>query len=377
MNAAKISTWQAVILLFLSRAFSVLNYIPILHVETDGTAMLIGTVCSFAVQLIIMIPIFILYSRFEGKNILDIAFLKSKVFGVIMTVLYILVLTIFLIQSTFEFSFFIVNAVYPDAPLLLIIFSIALVCTYCAKNGLESIARVSSIVFVFFIMSTIFIVASSIPTISFLNITPILGDPVKSVFKYTFWHVANSPELLIFFLIVPKIRKNIKAVGIWYIIISLLFTLLIVFLTLAVLGDVGFIQTFPVYTLTAILEVNFLQRLDILYMLAWVFLSFIKQTLITVVAEQSLRKVVTYRVSRFFPITIFTVTVISAFFIGKNIDIYKKIMSFEQIIYLLFMIVLPILLLIITKKKEGENNEKNNSVVSSDTVLTVDSDVLH
>lgn len=378
MNVAKISMWQAAILLFLTRIFSVLNYIPALNVQVEGMAILIGTVISFLIQLLIMIPIFILYSRFEGMNILDIAFLKSKVFGTVMTILYIFMLLFSFIQSTFEFSFFVVNAVYPNTSIMLIIVTMSLVCLYCTKNGIEGIARVGSIVFVFFILSILFICIVSFTSVHLLNLTPIMNNPVMSVTKFTFWHTANSPELLIFALILPKIRKKIKSAGIWYLILSFIFTMLINFLILSVLGEFGFIQTFPAYTLTSVLEMPILQRLDSLYMFIWVFLSFIRITLLSIMIRQCLRKVLPYRVSKVFPTLIFTVAIILSSLIVQNIEIYKNITYIAYVVYFCFMVCFPLLLTFITKKKKGDQDEKNKSLSSSsDDSFIIDTNGLY
>lgn len=372
MENQKISCSQAVILFSLSRVFNVLNFVPFFGESVAPMAMLYGTIFSFIEQAIVVIPFFFLYRRCAGQSMLTLAFNKSRVFGIITTLFFLLFFLVVTIGGVAGFDFFMLNAIYPDATVPTIAITICAVCFFCARNGIQGLARSSVILFVFFALGLICITIVSAKSIKPLNFHAILDNPIKQIFFHTFDTTSKGTELAALLLLMPSIRliskpkdkgatiassTAPKAVY-GFLGLSFLLTFLINFLIVGILGEFGATQTFPYFTITSVVELKIFQRLDSIHMISWVFISFVHITLFAGTCIELLKSLLPKPARKFSSPALFIITTTVAIFFGYRSDILQRINDQSTILLLLAVFVLPIILLFTTRRK-GKSHEKD------------------
>ncbi len=363
MTKSKISAVQVVILLFLSRTFNVLNYVPAFHPKIQGTSMLYGTIIAFFISAIIVTPPLILYKRFNGENIVDLAYKKSKLFGIILSFCLFVIPLMTLIGTVVGFQYFIVDAVYADASIELMVITICVACFLGALHKLEGISRASTIIFAFFMIGTLFIFFVSIPSVEMINIRPTLEEPIVSSFSYAFNLISMNPELYVFILLLPRINGNVNKSAFWFLVLTFLFVGITNFLIMGVFGDFFATQTFPYYALASVIEFSILQRLDSIHMTIWVFVSFIRITLFIIVTNTYLQNIIPKSAKKLGIVVTFLITVICSIVISHRTSALKTINSSVPIIVITLVFVIPTILLLTTKKKEKKCNESKDDFV--------------
>lgn len=354
MPDEKISGPQAVILLFLSATFNILNYIPAFNGHVDGMSFLIGMGIAAAVEFLALIPALLLSRRCEGENVVTAAYSKWRPLGVFFAVIYALQTLLQLIGSLIGFEYFLANAVYPNSSAAFIILTMCAACFFAERMGIEGLARAASIIFVFFLLSTLLISFGTIGNANINNLRPTLEQPVALAVQSGLNFVSKTAELYLFLLLFPKIKGNKVKSGIGMVLLIFLFSALTSFLVVAVLGDFGQTQTFPYYSLASISDISVLQRLDALHMTIWVFVAFLRITLLANVSNYCLQMVLPLKAQKYSLPALFLISAIVATVGGYFPEILPNINISSSVITLTLTAGFPLLLLCFTKRRKKE-----------------------
>lgn len=358
MKAGKIGAGQVIILLLVSRCFSILNYAPVFEKHYESTAVLYGNLLGALIQLLIILPPLILFSRFPGQNAISVAYDRWKPLGWLFVFLYGLESLAQLAGGVVGFQYFMTNAVYPNSSIYFIVISMMLCCFVCARWGLEGIARASTILFLFLLASVTFISIAGFSRVSLLNLHPILESPLSSIWQAALHSVTRNSELYLLILIYPQIRGSVRTCSFGYIAASFVLLEFLNFILFSVLGSYANTQTFPFYTLASIAETQILQRLDSLHMMAWVFTAFVRTTLFAILSNYCFRSVLPQRTHKWILPISFILCTTAAIWVGGSMELLKQINTTSAIAVILMTGGLPLLLLCITKRKKKEGNKR-------------------
>lgn len=335
---------------------------PAFSVQISGTSALIGIVLSFLEQAIFIIPILLLNKKYEGKSIIDVCYEKSKVFGTIVTVCFLLVFFVVTAGGVSGFNFFMTNAVYPDASIVIIAVSITLVCFVTTMYGLQGLTRASCILFFVFVAGFIFISAVSIKSIKLLNFHPLMDDNVNTIIRYMLDITAKTSEPLVLALLFPRIIGSKPKTAYWFLIITFAFSIVASIITTGVLGDFSAFQTFPFFTLSSVIKLKIFQRLDSVHMVTWVFSSFVHITLFAGIMINLAKRLLPKKAKKFAGIVLFVGVVLTSIWFGYKGEMLKQANIPSSVINILFLGVLPIVLLFLPKNsKEDKSNEKSQA----------------
>ena len=115
MPTEKISGVQAVLLLFMIRAFNTLNYIPSFNGRTDGMSLLLGSLIGTVIELLAILPALLLDRRIHGQNVITAAYNFKKTLGIVFAVIYAFVALLQLTGGIVAFEYFMTNAIYPNS----------------------------------------------------------------------------------------------------------------------------------------------------------------------------------------------------------------------------------------------------------------------
>jgi len=177
---------------------------------------------------------------------------------------------------------------YPDTPLFIANALLMLVIIYTIRKGIEVIARSGELLFIFMYILAIagFILIISSGLIDFKNLQPVLEEGLLPSVKVALSETLYFPftEAIVFTMILPYLNDSKKAkvtmlcaTGLSG--INLVITMLI---NISVLGvNLTARSQFPLLSTVASIQVaDFLERLDVFFMLAMVIGIFFKITIL-------------------------------------------------------------------------------------------------
>lgn len=263
---SRISLWQVVILLCLSRMFSVMTMCMV-YTSFSIQEMFYGSLLAIPLTFLVFLPGGILFQR-HPRLLLDNRWKWLWMTG------YLLLAMGWLLMTLMHLDFFLGNAVFPQAPSIALLWPAVLAGCWCAYQGLEGLARYGSILFFFFAISILLLCCIAAPEMDFARL-----DPVSTVNWGNIWAAAlnylfQNPELVFLPLLAPRLAegKLVKA-GAFYCLLSGGLVVLLFGMVCFTFGDFTTNIVYPVYSLSAAMQVGFLQRLDAVYMALWVMLA--------------------------------------------------------------------------------------------------------
>lgn len=282
MEPAKISPYQLFVLIILFQLGTTLLFqIGIEAKQNAWLAILIAMVGSFGVYLI-YIGLYHYY-----PDVLPTTYVQKilgKFPGKILAFLYMLFFLYLAARVLRELGEMLAVVGYPSTPLVMNHLLLIIVIMYTVRKGIEVIARSGELFFAFIyllaITGFIFIIASDLINLS--NLKPFLEDGIFPVFKVAIDRVLFFPfgEIFAFSMILPYLNKPKKATITGLLALGLCGINLAIstVINISVLGVHTLERTqFPLLnTIQSIELAEFLERLDIFFMLSLVILGFFK-----------------------------------------------------------------------------------------------------
>ena len=163
--------------------------------------------------------------------------------------------------------------------------------------------------------------------------------------------VASTNELLLIFVLAPKVNGKIKKPFYFSMVLSYLIAMLMVVLVIGVLGDTASLASYPVFEASELAKLGTNERLESIFIALWIFAIFLKTTLYLYCASQCFKgkKAGTKCVA------CGCVMLLAAWLIlsGNAYDRLENI--FVIIPYFVFAAVIPCGYLIFGKRKSGDD----------------------
>ncbi|MFL0498776.1 GerAB/ArcD/ProY family transporter [Priestia megaterium] len=282
MEKAKISASQLFILMVLFELGSALLVPLAIRAKQEAwLAILLGMLGSFVLFLVYHK----LYSYYP--DLLPTEYMQKilgKVMGTVLAFVYILYFMYDASRVLRDFGEMLLTFAYPDTPLLIANALLILVIIYTIRQGIEVIARSGELLFIFMYILAVagFILIVSSGLIDFTNLQPVLEEGMLPPLKVALSETLYFPftEAIVFTMILPYLNNPKKAkvtmlcaTGLSG--INLVITMLI---NISVLGvDLTARSQFPLLSTVQTIQVaDFLERLDVFFMLAMVIGIFFK-----------------------------------------------------------------------------------------------------
>jgi len=290
MEKAKISASQLFILMVLFELGSALLVPLAIDANQDAwLAILLGMVFSF-VLLLVYHRLYLYYPDLLLTEYMQK--ILGKVMGTVLAFVYILYFMYDASRVLRDFGEMLLAFAYPDTPLFIANALLMLVIIYTIRKGIEVIARSGELLFIFMYVLAVagFILIVSSGLIEIKNLQPILEEGLFPVLKVVFTQTLYFPftEVIVFTMILPYLNNPKKAkvtmlcaTGLSG--INLIITMLI---NVCVLGvSLTARSQFPLLSTVQTIQVaDFLERLDVFFMLALVISIFFKICLLFYVA---------------------------------------------------------------------------------------------
>ena len=285
------------------------------------------------------------------KNI----YLFGKVIGSIINYILIFIISIIGIIILYSTSSFIMIHYLKETPRILILLAIGIIVTFNVTHGIEVIARTSFIFFIIIIILTICSTTGLITKFDLNNIKPILKFGFNKPILAGNGLLLNSILPIFILLIIPKnyIKDNkntYKYILIAYL-ISMILTFIITFLSIGILGnDLIKIYAHPEYIILKKLSIfGFIDRIENIVYLKWIFNSFVCLILIVYFISNSIK---TEDKTRIIPtIVTFIIITLPSFLFKNNIDFNKFILRNYHYFNIMFLCIIIIIVLNIFIRK--------------------------
>lgn len=366
MEKAKISAYQLFVLVLLFELGSALILPLAIGAKQDAwLAILLGMIGGGG--------IFLMYDRLFRfyPDILLTEYVQKiigKTLGRILAFFYLLYFAYIAARVMRDFGVMLVTFAYPDTPLFIINALLTIVVVYTVHKGVEVLARSGELLFVLiFIVAIVgFILVLASGLIDPGNLKPVLEERISSVLKVTLTETLYFPfgETVVFAMLLPYLNHPFKARKIGLLAIGLSGVILasVMAINISVLGvSLTSRSQFPLLTTIQMIQVaEFLERLDIFFMLTLVVAGFFKISIL-------LYAVVTGTANLFqienpsrlaYPIglviLILSVTIASNF--AEHLQ--EGLQLVPVFLHIPFQIVIPLFLLILaffkTKRKQGQ-----------------------
>ncbi|WP_026702745.1 GerAB/ArcD/ProY family transporter [Salibacterium aidingense] len=282
MEKAKITPGQLFILIFLFELGSAL-LIPLgLSAKKDAwLAILLGMGGGLCLFLIYQA----LYNYYP--DILPTTYMQEitgKVLGKLLAFLYLIYFLYIAARVLRDFGEMLVTFAYDETPLFIINALLLFCIVYTVHKGIEVLARTGELLFVllYFLAVIGFVLVVVSGLIELNNLQPVLeegiGPVIKTVVTET-WYIPFG-EVVVFTMIFPYLNrpKHVKAAGLTGIALSGLNIVITMVVNISVLSyELVSRSQFPLLnTIQAIEVAEFLERLDVFFMIALITGGFFK-----------------------------------------------------------------------------------------------------
>lgn len=282
MDKVKISSYQLFVLVFLFEMGSAILFSLGSQAKQDAwLAILLGMAGG--------IPLFLIYYQlftyYPGLTLIGyVQKIIGKWAGRVIGFLYITYFIYIAARVLRDFGELLTSTIYYQTPIFIINTLMILTILYGLFKGVEVVARLGELFFIVIytmaIIGVILVIFSGI--IHFENIKPILENGMLPVLKTTLMETLTFPfgEMVVFTMIFPILNEPKKAnkICLSAMILAGINISLTTFVNLAVLGEDLFVRsTFPLLsTIRKIELLNFIERLDVLFMVYLMIGGFIK-----------------------------------------------------------------------------------------------------
>lgn len=274
----KISLTQLMILLALSRMFTIVTYTPSGNGLASGSVSLIATLLSGVLQAAAL-TLGIRLSRADaGVSPMILGERGGKVVYRGLGICYWLLAMAVCLYTVVTFTYFVVSNFYDFAYWWVVVLALVLAAGLAVSQGLEAIARSAAILGVLFLVALGLVAIGLRDQYDLLNyIAPRLTFPQELLAIYRGF--AMNFELAAFLLLLPWVRNYRAPKGRRWILWSTLLAVGLQVMTTLALGMYGEGKRFPIFAAVTTTRFVVLSRLGSVFMGIWVMLGFFKLAL--------------------------------------------------------------------------------------------------
>lgn len=330
-------------------------------IDSEGTSGWYGTIISCLTSLILFSIVFLLMKRFPNMDMSQIfEAVIGRFAGKVLILLFAAYFIFYASSSLREFIEMIKAYNLPYTPPSILIFGFISVCAIVAYFGLEGIARISGIFFIPVITAVVLIFLLASPRYDFNFIKPYWGYGLKETIVTGLLRSSDYDEVIILAFIINSIHglKTFKKVGYTSIIISgITFSLTILFTILSFTYSGGRENLSSLFELSRAIYFNrFVQRLESIFLFAWVISSLVSVSIAFYISISLYTKAfkIPYHRPLIFP---FSFLLFMIALIPKNMsEVFQVNIHFIREYSCFFIYTIPILILLIAAifRKRGE-----------------------
>jgi spore germination protein KB len=355
LEKAKISAYQLFVLIVLFELGSAMLVPLASEAKQDAwLAILIGMAGGFCLFLVY----YGLYSYYPDIPPTEyVQKIMGSVLGKIVAFFYVLYFLYLSARVLRDFGEMLLTAFYPATPVFVINTVMMLLVVYTVRKGIEVLARTGELLFVFIVLLGIsgFLLLSSSGIMQISNLEPVLEYGITPVIKTALTQNLYFPfgEVVVFAMILPYLNRPEKAkrTGLLALGFSGIILALLTLVNISVLGvDLVSRSPFPFLATIQTIEVaDFLERLDVTFMIATVLGGFFKISVFFYVAVAGTANLFNIKESARLAYPMGVVLLLLSIMIASNFleHVQEGLQGVPLRVHLPFQVIIPVFLLII------------------------------
>lgn len=358
----KLEKIEAISLILIVMINKLILNIPYFLVNLTETGSIVNIFYIGIIDFILLLAIIKLLSKFDNADILDVSeFLAGKKLKNVIGILSILLFFLVGFVTLVDFSNVLHTIYFSDFKIMYIVLFFIVGITIANLIGFKSISRTISFVVPFALISVILILISSFPHLGIKNVTPILGKNYYTTFGLGLSNTFAMYIMVYYYYLKPLLKNpsDFKKISItsyiisWFLLLATVISMLAIFSTNSSNEPIN-----SLFLLVRQIELGkFIQRVDSLFILLWIFaiLSYLSLIIFFInkifkkLVNLSNEKIISFSTSSIlFGLTLIPMNIAKIHFIEDTI--YKYV-----IISFIFGIGLFILILANIKKSRSKN----------------------
>ncbi len=356
----KISSWQLLLLLFLSRLFTTITFFSL--ESKDSASIILPFAASVLVEIILFVPAILLYKKYPKENAIISALKVNKVLGIILICIYSIFL-IFMVFKTVRFFLYFFETAFSDLlPVVWVGVMLLAASVYVAYLGIVAAARSAAVVFGLFIVMLLIVIPA---TAGDFEISNYYTMPISSnsLFQGILDGISRSDETVVLVLIMPYLREKLAKAVYGFLGMKLVFIEGIIICCMLLLGGYMTAAPFSFFTMCRYAKTAFIERLDAVYLVVWTLMGVIKLSLYSIALRPSLENVLTNKKNKLIITALpFVIGGIPALLFAYKDQMIIPLMdihiSFYAIIALSFVI--PLIVYFLRRCKREKNQPYNS-----------------
>ncbi len=238
----------------------------IYYAGRPGTEMMLTVLLTTLIEIPASIPLVCLISDGGTDIAAEIGGKKGETAIRLLYSAYFL----FIASGTITYYSRFISVEFPNvATVQIVIVVLAAAAAYCARLGIEGIARACGIVYGVIIATVILMAAVSEGRLDPLNLLPITSESIPSMIKYAAADLSSSWWLPMLASLAPYLRGGVKKTVALYLASKLVIIEALVFTLILMLWGLVEIIGYPILALGAYAKTDFIQHFDSINMLVW------------------------------------------------------------------------------------------------------------
>ncbi len=365
LTRTQLTTMQLFIIMLLSRLFVTLMYMSPTGFKINSSDLMLQIFIGAILTFITAIPAFLLVRDDNKNGLIKRCDDASNAFGKTAAVLFLIAFLFWAMRTLVRFDVFVSTVIFPESDVRWFLLILVICSLYSVIMGIDVLGRTAQIFVTLVAFSIIFVMVSTANRLSITNFTPMMYDGLYRPFQAGVSTMASCIELTYPLIFKDKIKsKPTACVFPWAgAIMSIL--LVITFWGAGVLGDFTSTQLFPVFSLTTLTSVGFLERLDVFLTAAWVVCVFVKIAICINIVQVCLTELFKSLSEK--KAMLISATIISIFALlireSYTTKAFVSNISGAVTVYAIIVVLIPVILISAEKMKAKASGEKTEDGV--------------
>ncbi|MBS4784592.1 MAG: GerAB/ArcD/ProY family transporter [Clostridiales bacterium] len=262
-------------LIFCSRIFYLLTYSP-QGEEYGGSVSMLAFFLAGVASMLLCSLFYHILRRCGARSLPELYHRQGRVFAVLCELAVLGILFGSALSTVMNFSSFMSTAVYPGSGAQVTAAAVVLAAAYGAYSGIEAISRLAIPVTAVLLLGLLTAAAGIAGTADFVYLTAPRPEAVPQVLELFFQALFHNTEVLLFLVLSDKIRDCTPRVYLSGTALSMSVYQAAILLVTITLGPFTYVRSYPIYSMLAAAELSVLNRLDIVNLVVWIFITFVR-----------------------------------------------------------------------------------------------------
>lgn len=348
-----IGSWECIATLGCITITPLVLTLPTFASEDFGTSAFLHAIYVSIIAGIFFLLLFMMYSKFKNKDIIDISeFALGKFFKYLTGLILIFYFFSTAVLTLGEFNENIKNILFSEAPSEIICLLFMITVFIGSVIGLRGLFRTSAIIVPIIIIGFLAIVASLFSRIDLTNFTPIFGNGIKEFFLNGTFRFGRYEGMILLLLIGPNIKK-IGSTALKSFIIITLFILISFFLIFGIIQYPSITENFfPLFEISRLVSYgNFIERIESIFILIWLVAAFIYLSIDICLVVNILKKIFNIKYYNRITPAISIIALSTSLLISSFIDILMLRRALSVFIAPIILFIYPFIILLISTIK--------------------------